>query len=232
MSDRVMPEYRIRADFDRPDKQQYEELINFACAGISDAFRKRQTLPTEVKPLYAECPRIVGPALPVHATPGDELLALKAIEVAKPGDVIVVAGVRSEQFSFWGGIMSLMAQKRQVAGLVTDGQVRDLEEIKEIKFPVYCTGHLPTAPCMDVPPGDLGYPMPFGRVIVSPGDIVVADPDGVVIVPKDYIAAVIEAVKNRVIKEEGWQKQIEATKEMILSDTVKAILARRTVDEK
>lgn len=144
---------------------------------------------------------------------------------------MVVSGARNERSSLWGGIMSTMAKTRGVAGLVTDGMVRDLDETREIAFPIYCTGHLPNAPVMDSPPGDLGYPIPFGNVIVEPGDLIVADEDGVVVVPKADIAAVDVAIQIRLKKEADWKVRIADTKQMILKDNVDALLARRTVEE-
>jgi 4-hydroxy-4-methyl-2-oxoglutarate aldolase len=229
-SDRVLPEYQIRLRFDRPDPASYAAFVNYPTACISDAFRKRQTLPPAIKSVWGPVNRLVGPALTVKATPGDEILALKAIETAQPGDVIVVAGADHPLQCFWGGIMATMAKVRGVAGLVTDGKVRDLNECRQIGFPIWATGLTPAAPNMDVPPGEMNLPVTIGQVTINPGDLVVADEDGVVIVPKDQIAAVAAAVEARIAKETVWLEQIHRTKEMILKDAMEGLLARRTVE--
>lgn len=228
MSDRVTVEFKLRLSITRPDPATYAAFHGYAAANISDAYFKRQTLPHHIKPVYAGCPGIVGPAITVQVTPGDELLALKAIEIAQPGDVIVVVGAYSPRFSLWGGVMSMMAKVRGVAGLITDGLVRDVAEIKEAGLAVYAAGLTPAAPCINIPPGELNYPIVFGSAEIRPGDLMVADEDGVVCVPQEQIAAVDAAVRARIAKEDGWRQEIERTKSMILKDTVDRLLAART----
>jgi len=228
VSDRVTVEYRLRLTIPRPDPASYASFHSYAAANISDAFFKRQTLPHHIKPIYAGCPGIVGPAITAQVTPGDELLALKAIEIAEPGDVIVVVGAFSPRFCLWGGIMSTMAKARGVAGLITDGLVRDVDETRRAGFAIYAAGVTPLAPCMNVPPGELNYPIVFGTAEICPGDLMVADEDGVVCVPQEQIAAVDAAVQARMEKERGWHREIERTRGMILKDTVDKLLAART----
>lgn len=228
VSDRVTVEYRLRLSISRPNPAAYASFNAYAAANISDAFFKRQTLPHHIKPVYAGCPGIVGPAVTAQVTPGDELLALKAIEIAEPGDVIVVVGAYSPRFCLWGGIMSTMAKARGVAGLITDGLVRDVDETRRAGFAIYAAGVTPLAPCINVPPGELNYPIVFGTAEIRPGDVMVADEDGVVCVPQDQIAAVDAAVQARMEKERGWRREIEQTRGMILKDMVDKLLAART----
>lgn len=225
-----LPEYRIKNNFNRPNQEKYKEFLNFPTATISDAFRKRQALPHKIKPVWSPVSRIVGPAITVNATSGDEILALKAIETAERGDVIVVAGNSRSSTSFWGGIMSTMAKKRGVVALITEGMTRDLSECREIEFPIWATGISPIAPHMDVPPGDLNLPIAIGEVIIHPGDLVVADEDGVTIVPQDKIHVTKKAVKKRIEAEKDWLEEINKTKEMILKDRVDNLLEKRTVE--
>ncbi len=227
-SDRVSVEYKLRLSFKRPDPATYASFRSYATANISDAYFKRQTLPHNIKPVYAGCAGIVGPAITVQVTPGDELLALKAIEIAQSGDVIVVVGAYSPRFSLWGGVMSTMAKARGAAGLITDGLVRDVDETRRAEFAIYAAGLTPMAPCMNVPPGELNYPITFGTAVIHPGDIIVADEDGVVCVPQDEIAAVDAAVRVRMAKEQAWHDEIRRTRAMILKDTVDKLLASRT----
>lgn len=225
-----LPDYRIKKIIKRPNKESYNDFIHFPTATISDAFRKRQTLPHNIKPIWNPVSRIVGPALTVNATPGDEILALKAIEIAKHGDVIVVAGNSLSSTSFWGGVMSTMAKRRGVRALITEGMTRDLSECREIEFPIWSTGITPIAPHLDVPPGDLNFPVTIGGVIIHPGDLVVADEDGVAIVPKDKIYVTKKAVKKRIQSETEWIERINNTNEMILKDRVDSLLEKRTVE--
>lgn len=227
-SDRVTVEYRIRLSVPRPDPRRYAGFWDFPTAMISDAYFKRQTLPHHIKPVYAGCPKVVGPAITCQVTPGDELIPLKAIEICQPGDVIVVVGAFTPRFCVWGGIMSTMAKVRGCAGLITDGLVRDVAECREAEFPIYAAGVTPMAPCMNVPPGELNYPIVFGTAEIAPGDIIVADEDGIVAVPQNMIEQVAAAVEARKQKEKAWLDQIYATRSMILKDTVDKLLAGRS----
>lgn len=228
--DRIVAEYRIRMNIDRPEKKIIEEFKNFPTACISDAYRRRQTLPSNIKPVWDVKHRVAGSVITVSGTPSDEILALKAIEIAQPGDVIIVTGGYEASSSFWGGVMSTMAKVRGVAGLITDGKIRDLADCRELEFPIWATGVTPIAPTMDVPPGELNLPITIGEVIIKPGDLVVADEDGVVVVPQKDIHSVKDAVNFRLEKEKQWLEKIYSTEQMILKDVVDELLAKRNVE--
>ena len=229
MSDRVLPEYRLRLNFSRAGKNVVSQFKDLPIAAISDSMYKRNTLAACIKPAYTPFRQFAGSALTVQALPGDELLALKAIETAEPGDVIIVAGTSQASCALWGGIMTVMAKTRGVAALVTDGLVRDVEDIRNCEFPVFCQGITPVAPVMDSGSGDMNFPIAIGGVVVNPGDIVVGGEDGVVIVPRDLAEEVVKAVHFRQEKEKGWLDRIHSTKEMILADKVQELLAKRSV---
>ena len=166
MSDRVLPEYRLRMDFERPDQEVVAKFCNLPIAAISDSMYKRNTLSAMIKPAYTPFKQFAGSAFTVQVLPGDELLALKAIETAKPGDVVVVAGTSQTSCALWGGIMTTMAKVREIAALVTDGLVRDLDEIRSCQFPVFCQGITPVAPVMDSGSGDMNFPIALGGAIL------------------------------------------------------------------
>ena len=219
--------YAVRLAISRPEPESYGWLRSYSTANISDALGKRQTFPHTIKPVYAGCPPLLGPAITVRVSPGDEVLPLKAIEIAHPGDVIVIAGAYSPHFCIWGGVMSYMAHVRGIAGLVTDGLVRDLAQIRQIGFPIYAAGVTPLGTCRSVPPGDLNYPLAFGAAVVSAGDLVAADEDGVVCVPRDQISEVERGVHAKEAAERQWLDSIRQTKEMVFKDEVDEILSVR-----
>jgi len=225
---RAIPEYRINWDFARPDPTTYQKMLGYPVATISDILGKRNVFPDYIKSVYTPAKRIVGPAWTIQQSPGDELLVLKAIEVAKPGDVIVIIGSEKASFCVWGGIMAMMAKARGLGGMVTDGLVRDVVQITQTGFPIHARGSTPLAPTMDVPPGDMNFPIWIGEAEVRPGDVIVADDDGVVAVPQEKICAVCDAVDARLELEEEWIKKIHATKQMILADRVNSLLESRT----
>ena len=220
-------EYWVRTTIDRPDPTEYQALRSYSTANISDALSKLQTLPQGIKPIYLGCPPLLGPAITVQVSPGDELLPLKAIEIAEPGDVIVIAGAYSSRFCIWGGVMSYMAKMRGIAGLVTDGLVRDVHQIRTTAFPVYAAGVTPAGTCRDVPPGLLNYPLAVGSAVVNPGDLIAADEDGVVCVPRDQISTIDASVREKLAREDQWMRTIQETRQMVFKDEVDQILAER-----
>lgn len=230
MSDRVLPEFRLRLDFKRPCPEIVAKYTDLPVASISDSMHKRNTMSVALKPAYSPFRQFAGPAFTISALPGDELLALKAIDSAKPGDVIVLAGTNRTSCASWGGIMGTMAKLRGIAALVTDGLVRDVDELRKNDFPVFCQGITPIAPVMDSGCGDMNFPVACGGVVVNPGDIIVGGEDGVVVVPFDLAEKVVAAVEFRVKKEKDWLAQIYKTKEMILGAKVNELLGRHTVE--
>jgi len=222
--DRLLPQYRIRTAFRRPSQETLQSLAGAATAPISDALRRRGCLPGSIRSISSPTPRIVGPAYTVQATPADQLLALYAIAHAQPGDVIVLAGTFTETGSAWGGIMSTMARKQGIAALVTDGYVRDAEQSNECGFPIFARGVRPLAPCKNVPPGDVNYPVAMGGTIIHPGDVIVADQDGIVVIPIDLADRVAPALEARKDKEDGWLARIAAEESVLFADGVRQTL--------
>lgn len=224
------PEFKIRLSVPRPEKNFIMKFRCFPAATISDALGKRSALPANIKQVYKPCRKIVGPAYTVSVSPGDELLALKAIQLAEPGDVIIISGAGPSRYCLWGGIMSTMAKVRGIEGLVTDGFVRDVEQTRSVDFPIYAAGVTPVAPAINVPPGSINYPIAFGEVVINPGDLVVGDEDGVVVIPQGELEKVAESVEQRMLREEEWLKDIHATKSMILAEMVDKLLQGRVVE--
>src|SRR5699024_10925695 len=141
---------------------EYKSYSNYPTATISDAMKKRNALPQNIKPVWGDSHHIYGTAVTVSASPADEVLPLKSIDIARPGDVIIVANNVFPYKALWGGIMSTMAKVKGVKGLITDGMVRDIGEIRELEFPIWASGITPIAPSTDIPPGELNLPVSIG----------------------------------------------------------------------
>jgi regulator of RNase E activity RraA len=120
----------------------------------------------------------------VKVFPGDNLMVHKSLDVAQPGDIVVVDGRSSTMNALLGDIISTKAKHRGIAGFILDGLVRDLPAICELDFPVFARGTTPIGP-LHRGPGEIGYSICCGGVVVNPGDIIVGDAAGVVIVPQD-----------------------------------------------
>jgi regulator of RNase E activity RraA len=192
---------------------------------VSDSQGRQLTLHHAVKPIYQPMARLLGAALTVKARPGDNMMAMKAIEEARPGDVLVISSDGESNLSVWGGIMATMAVRRKIAGVVTDGLVRDVAQIRKTGLPVFATGLTPAAPTKDGP-GQLNTVIACGNVVVQPGDIVIGDEDGVVIVPRGDAARVLEAMRNRQARERMWLEHIGRDDFSPLVDTDETFRAR------
>lgn len=218
------PGFTIVKSIDRADKELVEEFRGLASANISDVQGKQNTLDARIKPIYAPMEPLCGTAFTVKARPGDNLLATKAIHMAQRGDVIVISGGFDMTLSVWGGVMSSMAKAKGIAGIVTDGLVRDVAETREVGLAVYSIGLTPVGPTKEGV-GQINLPISCGGVIVNPGDIVVGDEDGVVIVRKEEAASVLERTHARMEQERSWFEQI-ARGEVILEDSDDDLRAR------
>jgi RraA family protein len=142
----------------------------------------------------------VGAALTVKARPGDNLFMHRAIDLARPGEVIVCDGGGDLSIALSGDLMIGHAEARGVGAMVIDGAVRDIEGIRRMDIGIWARGATPAGPYKDGP-GEIGYPVACGGQVVMPGDLIAADEDGVVVIPLAEAAAVIEAAEAHAAKE-------------------------------
>jgi regulator of RNase E activity RraA len=132
----------------------------------------------------------------------------KSLDIAQPGDVIVVDAHRSPLTAALGDLVSKKARHRGVAGFVVDGVIRDLPEIKELRdFPVFARDVTPIGP-MHRGPGEINYPIACGGVVVNPGDIVVGDLNGVVVVPREFAADLLRRLEERAAAEAAYNDSV------------------------
>jgi regulator of RNase E activity RraA len=146
--------------------------------------------------------QMLGVALTVRVPPGDNLMVHKAIDIALPGDVIVVDAGGDLSQAIIGEIMSTLAAKNKAAGLVIDGAIRDSGAIANARFPVYARGVTHRGPYKNGP-GEINVPVSIGGMVVCPGDIMVGDEDGLVAVPVAIAAEVLKAAKAKAKEEDG-----------------------------
>jgi regulator of RNase E activity RraA len=218
------PGFTIVKSFKRADSQLVEQFRGLASANISDVQGKQNTFDARIKPIYQPMTPICGTAFTVKARPGDNLLSTKAIHMAQPGDVIVIAGGFEMNLSVWGGVMSSMAKHKGIVGVVTDALVRDVAETRDVGLSVFATGLTPVGPTKESG-GQINQPISCGGVIVNPGDIIVGDEDGVVVVRKEEAAEILTRTHARMELERTWFEQI-ARGETILEDSDDDLRAR------
>jgi regulator of RNase E activity RraA len=191
------PGFRIRYEIERPPAELVAELGRFDTPQISDLMNRLYTMAAEIRNLTNPTLRILGPACTVKVYPGDNLMVHKSLDVARPGDVIVVDTGASSQTAALGDLVSTKARHRRIAGLVVDGMVRDLPGIRDLEdFPVFARGVTPIGP-LHRGPGEINHPVCVGGIVVHPGDIVVGDLNGVVVVPRDFAQELLDRLLTR-----------------------------------
>jgi len=161
----------------------------FQAAILADVAGRRGTLHGRIRALDPSM-KIAGPAFTVEVRPGDNLMIHAAIALAKPGDVLVVDGKGDQTCALMGTIMMNQCRATGIAGVVLDAAVRDSLEIREMQYPVFSVGTNPNGPTKFVP-GRINHPICAGGISISPGDLVVADADGVVVLEREKAAAML-----------------------------------------
>jgi 4-hydroxy-4-methyl-2-oxoglutarate aldolase len=179
---------KIRRDFPRPAAEALAPFRDAPTGWVVDAQGRRGALPHWIRPL-SKAARFVGTALTVRTRPVDNLAPYAALKFATPGDVLVVAVDGSDTASVVGDILLGMARNAGIVACVTDGVVRDIDGINQVGLPTFARGLSPNSPFKDGP-GEVGFPVQLGGVAIHPGDLLVGDIDGVVVVPRENVNAV------------------------------------------
>jgi len=188
------PGFRIRAEFNRLDRSLMQKFAEFATPDISDLLNRLYAVDPGIVCLTGRQHQLCGPACTVKVFPGDNLMVHKALDVAKPGDIVVVDAHGSAMNAVLGDLISTKAKHRGIAGFVVDGFVRDLPDILELDFPVFARGATPIGP-LHRGPGEINFPICCGGVVVNPGDLVVADGAGVVVIPQEIASELLERLQ-------------------------------------
>ncbi len=197
----------IGEDIERPDRGLMEKLASYGTPALSDGLNKFNTLDPLVKPV-AEGIRIAGPAFTVRMRPGDNLMLHKAIALAQPGDVIVVDTCGCANYSVMGDLMASAAFKKGIGGIVVDGAVRDIADLKEKRFPVFFKYVTPSVGDKEGP-GEINLPICCAGVPVLPGDYIVGDDNGVVVIRPDIVEPIVEGTEKKLEYEAKRMAEIE-----------------------
>lgn len=166
-----------------PLKQLLEAFAEIPTANIADTMGRLCAMHPRIR-LMSQPERsiVAGPALTVKSRAGDNLFIHQAMDMAKEGDVIVVSNEADSSRSLMGEVMFRYCEYKRIGALVLDGPIRDVEAVKKIQYPIYATGNTPGGPYKDGP-GEINVSVSCGGVVVNPGDIVVMDADGVIVIP-------------------------------------------------
>lgn len=178
--------------FERPDRELVVRAAQLGASDIGEAMAGRNVM--TLTSIVAGA-RVAGPATTFLTPPGQNLALQAALEVARPGDV-VVGSAGGSATALWGMTVTLAASARRIAGAVVDGCARDIADIREERFPVWCASVSPRGARKDVF-GAVNVPIVCAGVLVRPGDLVLADDDGVVVVPLEEAEDVVARSEER-----------------------------------
>lgn len=202
---------RVRLAIDRPAHELIERFRDATTPDLADAMNKSGAM-REIYPMYTPVPRCIGPAITVKAPIGDSLMIRKAMTIAQPGDIIVIDGSGTISSSLWGGNRSTLVAARGVAGVIVDGGTRDVDETRAVELPLFARAVCPMASA-SAGAGELNFPISCGGLVVNPGDIVVADSEGIVVIPKDDAEDVYVTWQKVVEREAEWRAKSAAGQE-------------------
>ncbi|MFI5801827.1 RraA family protein [Streptomyces sp. NPDC051561] len=188
---------------------------------LADLLGREQVMDIGIRPLWAPTPRVAGPAYTVRCPPGDNLMLHAALYRAEPGSVVVVQSGDLDH-ALAGGNVCAVARRRGIAAFVVDGVIRDLAEVREAGFPVFARGVIPI-PGTKKAIGALGTEVRCGGVLVNPGDLVVADEEGIVVTPAARQEQTLRDARAKLAKEaseslDDWEAQHRARIEKALSE--------------
>lgn len=198
----------VRRNFARPREDLVERLSKAPTGWIVDANGRRGAIDHRIAAL-TQANRFTGVAITVRSRACDNLTPYAAIGFARPGDVLVIATDDHEAASVAGDILLGMARNKGIVALVTDGVVRDIEGLDAVGIPVFARGLSPNSPHKDGP-GEIGVPVSLGGVVVEAGDVLVGDRDGVVVVRRDSLGEVVDALEGIRKKEAAMDALVQA----------------------
>jgi regulator of RNase E activity RraA len=202
------PGFRVKAEFHRLEPELMEQFTEFATPDISDMLNRLYAMDSGISNLTGKHHRLCGPACTVKVFPGDNLMVHKSLDVAIPGDIVVIDAHASSMNAVLGDLVSTKAKHRGIAGFVVDGFIRDLPDILELDFPIFARGTTSIGP-LHRGPGEINYPICCGGIVVNPGDVIVADGAGVVVIPQEIASNLLKRLRNQKISQAAYLASVK-----------------------
>ena len=184
------------------------QFLDVPVANVSDCMSRMTAGGARLRPMHAGG-RMAGPALTIKTRPGDNLMIHKALQLAKPGDVIVVDGGGDLTNALVGEIMVGDAAKQGLGGFVMNGAIRDAGALRAGSFPVFAAGVTHRGPYKDGP-GEINVPIAIDGMVIEPGDLVIGDEDGLLCVPFDDVERLLAAARQKQVVEDKMVADIQA----------------------
>jgi 4-hydroxy-4-methyl-2-oxoglutarate aldolase len=195
-----------------PDPALVAEAAKYALADLHESLGAVQgrmaLMSSRMRPLL-QGRRISGAAVTSYNFPGDNLMIHVALNVAARGQILVLANGGGTQGALWGDVACTFAAHNGIAGVVADGPVRDIDALREMDFPVWATSISPSHP-EKRGPGSVNVPIVVDGVLVEPGDVIVADGDGVLAIPQAHLARTLKGARQRAEREIAIRERIKA----------------------
>lgn len=212
------PGFRVRANWQRPDESMLAAFGSASSAQVADCMSRLGGMDAGIRPVWP-APRAIGSALTVWCHSGDNLMLHKALSLAVPGDIVVMNTQGNTVNAGFGELVATSAVKIGIRAVIVDGMVRDAEALEALKLPVYSRGLCPNG-CNKDGAGEVGAVIACGGVAVRPGDVIIADRDGITVVPLDDAREVAALASIQVERE---QKR--------LAEIANGVLVRPEIDE-
>lgn len=194
-----MTKLEVYNDYERLSLEKLEELKNLESAHIDDILGKNRAIGPEFRPVNDK--RLAGNAFTVKTAGGDNLYIYAAYDYIKPGDIMVVDAEGFNDRAVMGEILMRFCLAKKVGGVIVNGAIRDIEALKKLNLPIYATGISPNGPFKNGP-GALNVPVTLGNIAVNPGDVLVGDADGVVVLKPEEVDYAMEETYKLIKKEE------------------------------
>jgi len=214
---------------DRPDPATVAALGTLGTATVHEAIGRRGFAGPELRPIQ-QGTRLAGPAVTVSCHPGDNLMVHAAVEVCQEGDVLVVTTTAPSTHGMFGELLATSLMARGVRALVIDAGVRDTAELRELRFAVWAR-HVSCEGTVKASPGSVNVPVVLGGVLVSPGDVVCADDDGVVVVPGGEAEWALDQGRQRTAREDATRARLAAGELGVDIYGLRAVLAGLGVED-
>lgn len=202
------PGFRVKAEIRRLESDLMEQFTEFATPDISDLLNRLYAVDSGISSLTGKHHRLCGAACTVKVFPGDNLMVHKSLDVAMPGDVVVIDAHASSMNAVLGDLVSTKAKHRGIAGFIVDGFIRDLPDILELDFPIFARGTTSIGP-LHRGPGEINYPICCGGIVVNPGDVIVADGAGVVVIPQEIASDLLKRLRNQKISQAAYLASVK-----------------------
>lgn len=198
--------HQIVRNIRRADADVIETLGRLGVATVHEAQSRRGLMAPFMRPIYPAA-RVAGSAVTISSQPGDNLMLHAAVEVCKPGDVLVVTTTSESTDGMFGDLLGVSCQAHGVRGLIIDAGIRDTAELTELNFPVWAKA-VSAQGTVKSTGGSVNIPVVCAGALVNPGDVVIGDADGVVVVPREWAAEVARLGELRVAKEEKTRQRL------------------------